>query len=430
MTDTPAARLDVLHRADFSDFSEFALRQMLVFVSAVIMTAVTGDVIFALWLGVYFTLQAIYWKLVTTRRTQVSLARLLAAYGMYVATLTCFAFAPFYAMMMPDPIYVFAGGYALMAVTLFITQRPDPGWDLVLLDSGLFAAGVLGTLLLLWPKIATTGEALVALVICGSVVVYFFRSNVTRYHRRVERLEAEQRYARALKARALGQFVGGVAHDFNNQLAAILGHLELFELLDTPQEREDALRQARESAERAAMTVKQLLASSGRTRLSPKPIDMTAFVTQLGPVVLGLTDGRISLQVAGHSERALIAKVDTDMLETCVLQLCLNAQDAMTGKGKITIRAELMLERPTLEPALEAKPPYVAVTVEDSGPGVSREALSKIAEPFYTTKAVGEGAGLGLSAVAGFARQSGGGLLLENGAKGLRASILLPLHDA
>lgn len=427
MTETVTERLEGLYQSEFGEPIELALRQGIVVVVSALMITLTQDVFFVVWAAMYYLTVLVFWWTVRPGEpgAHASAARLNLARALYVLSISTFYLGPIYTMSLGDPIYMLVGAYALVGTALFLIQRPDPAPDAVWLDSASFAIGTFGSFLSVLPMLTGLAQQMVAGAVCLATLLYFMKASQARTARHKARRDAERRYAGAMKSRALGQFVGGVAHDFNNLLTAIIGNLELHDLLDDPTEKSAALRQSREAAQRAAMTVKQLLASSGRTRLNTSPTELGGFVLRLEPVLRDLLESGISVQVSGFDD-PIYVHVDREMLETCVIQLCLNAQDALGRKGSINVKAVTLATRPDLDPPLGTAPPYPAILVEDDGPGVSAEALGKLAEPFYTTKPVGEGVGLGLSAVAGFARQSGGGLHLESDTRGLRAYIVLP----
>ncbi|CAN0586759.1 unnamed protein product, partial [Ectocarpus sp. 12 AP-2014] len=203
--------------------------------------------------------------------------------------------------------------------------------------------------------------------------------------------------------------------EFNNDLTVILGNLDLFETLENPDDRAAAIRESRTAAARAAQTVRHLLATSGRTRLMPSDLPLNSALFDLGEALTDVLKSDMTVEVVPPAD-SLVVRVDSDALRASIMQLGLNAQEATSGSGQIRIRAERRATAGDLDPPPDTSPPYIAVILEDDGPGVSDEALALLAEPFYSTKPPNEGRGLGLSAVAGFTRQSGGGLKLEHGA--------------
>jgi signal transduction histidine kinase len=241
-----------------------------------------------------------------------------------------------------------------------------------------------------------------------------------------ERERAESRLIQAQKMEAVGQLTGGIAHDFNNLLTAIIGSLDLL-LRRTDEERVARLaRNALQAAERGATLTAQLLAFSRRQRLSPTPVDPNDVVTGMADLLGRAIGTHISIDMALADElwRAL---ADPTQLEVMILNLVINARDAMPAGGRIRIETRNVREVP---PALAAElnpGEYVALAVSDTGTGMPPDVLARAFEPFFTTKVQGKGTGLGLSQLYGFARQSGGTVRIESEpGQGTIVTIYLP----
>ncbi|HWP62337.1 MAG TPA: ATP-binding protein [Candidatus Binatia bacterium] len=260
------------------------------------------------------------------------------------------------------------------------------------------------------------GGAMVGLVAIGEDLTE--RRRLEAHVQRVERMEA------------IGQLAGGIAHDFNNLLTVIGGHADLI-LACVPVEAPVATEAAeiRAAVERASGLTRQLLAVSRRQILEPRPVDLAATVGGLEPMLRRLLGERIELVV----ERAPGAWVEADpaQLEQVVLNLAVNARDAMPDGGRLTIavglaRAGSMVDGRSEPLETEA----VLLRVQDTGVGMSPEVAARAFEPFYTTKPAGVGTGLGLATVYGIVRQSGGEVFLETApGAGATFTIVLPRID-
>ena len=420
-------RLEDLHRAEYGSRGETVIRYL-------IMGSVVGVLLFVLdrtlvmiWGGMYFLLEISVAAAVHMRGLVSTQTRYLVALSLYGLSGLCFMSLPLYLISANiSPGMTFAGGAGLVGLLLYTLQRPQREPGLMVADCAQVLIITAALLIILHPKLDTWMDQITVVFIALCVAGYYVGSLTVGWRQQRRLRDAQQRYATAQKARAMGQFVGGVAHDFNNQLTAVLGNLELHEQLTNPQDRAAALSECRAAAERAAMTVQQLLASSGRTRLAPTPLAMGDFLFDLGEVLTDLLDPEMTVELVPLPD-PLVAYVDQDMLETSAIQLCLNAQDATKGRGRIALSVEQRSAMSGQAPHPDAPHSFVALIIEDNGPGVPVDALPMIAEPFYTTKPASEGRGLGASAVAGFARQSGGDLLFETSPMGgLRAVVLLP----
>ena len=226
-----------------------------------------------------------------------------------------------------------------------------------------------------------------------------------------ELAEAQEALRRSQKMEAIGQLTGGIAHDFNNLLAGISGGLE-FLRTRLGQGRFDGLERyigaAEDSTRRAAALTQRLLAFSRRQTLVPKPTDVNRLISGMEELIRRTAGPSVALEVVGAGGLWL-TQIDPSQLENAVLNLSINARDAMPDGGRITIETanKWLDDRAARE--REVKPgQYVSVCVTDTGTGMSPEVISRAFDPFFTTKPIGQGTGLGLSMIHGFVRQSGG----------------------
>jgi signal transduction histidine kinase/CheY-like chemotaxis protein len=223
-----------------------------------------------------------------------------------------------------------------------------------------------------------------------------------------KRKTAEDALSRATRMEVLGQLTGGLAHDFNNLLTAILGNLELVEMrLGADEMLRKMVQTATRSAERGAKLTEQLLAFSRRQHLASQPIDLNTAVSGMSEMLARTLGGGMELRTA-LADDLWPALIDQTQIEVALLNLVINARDAMGVGGTIlvgtrNVRTDQRDFSDDLVPG-----DYVALSVADSGEGMTAEVLAKAFEPFFTTKEVGKGTGLGLSQVYGLARQSGG----------------------
>lgn len=224
-----------------------------------------------------------------------------------------------------------------------------------------------------------------------------------------ERIELEERLRESQKLEAVGHLTGGVAHDFNNLLTVIIGSSEeLVERLSDPSQKQMA-KLAVSAAERGAELTSRLLAFARRQPLDPRLVDINALTVDLQSLFERTLPENIEL-VMQPDARPLVTEIDANELETALLNLVVNARDAMRLGGKITIESsvawlddEYALHHPQVVPG-----EYILISVSDTGTGIDRETLARVFEPFFTTKKAGHGSGLGLSMVFGFTKQSGG----------------------
>ncbi|MEZ0136277.1 MULTISPECIES: hybrid sensor histidine kinase/response regulator [Novosphingobium] len=229
-----------------------------------------------------------------------------------------------------------------------------------------------------------------------------------------ERRQAEAALRQAQKMEALGQLTGGVAHDFNNLLMIIRSSAELLRRPDLSEEKHRRFVDAiTDTADRAAGLTRQLLAFARRQPLQAERFDAALRVDNLTTLLETTVGSRINLRIDKQSADCMV-EADANQFDTAILNMVVNARDAMGGEGElvITVDAPHGIPQRRGHPAKSAE--YVAVAVVDTGTGIAREDLARVFEPFFTTKEVGQGTGLGLSQLFGFAKQSGGDVTVES----------------
>lgn len=251
--------------------------------------------------------------------------------------------------------------------------------------------------------------------------------------RTVELMQAEEKLRQSQKMEAVGQLTGGLAHDFNNLLAGISGALELMSSRIAQgrwTETEKYISTAQGAAKRAAALTHRLLAFSRRQTLDPRPTNVNALTVGMGELIQRTVGPSIAVQFAGK-EDVWPTLVDSSQLENALLNLCINARDAMPEGGRITIETEnLCMGRDAASAHEMREGEYLALSVTDTGTGMTPEVIAKAFDPFFTTKPIGQGTGLGLSMIYGFAKQSGGQVRIHSQVGvGTKISIYLPRYD-
>ncbi len=250
-----------------------------------------------------------------------------------------------------------------------------------------------------------------------------------------DRLRAEEQLRQSQKMEAVGQLTGGIAHDFNNMLTGIIGSLDIVKRRLASGKTADLERfmdAAAPSAQRAAALTHRLLAFSRRQTLDPRPIDVNVLVKSLEELLTRTIGEQIELDVALKPELVL-AKADANQLESALLNLAINARDAMPKGGKLIIETTDAQLDPNYVKRHDGLQPgrYILVAVSDTGVGMSAEVLQKAVDPFFTTKPLGQGTGLGLSMVYGFAKQSGGHIRIHSHpGQGTSVKLYLPMAEA
>lgn len=261
----------------------------------------------------------------------------------------------------------------------------------------------------------------------GETVLIAVLSDATK----LKSLEAQ--FVQSQKMQAIGQLAGGVAHDFNNLLTAISGHCDLL-LLRHDQSDPDYsdLIQINQNANRAAALVSQLLAYSRKQTLRPETMDLRDTLSELTHLLNRLVGEKVTLTLS-HDPTLWSIRADKRQLEQVLMNLVVNARDAMSEGGEIKVKTEnITLDDPLWrDRAIVAPGPYVRVTVEDQGSGIAPDKIQKVFEPFYTTKRTGEGTGLGLSTAYGIVKQTGGFIFVDSIlGQGTMFQLLFPAHES
>jgi len=312
---------------------------------------------------------------------------------------------------------------------------------------GLIVAGfaVWGTLFAegpLAPSLRAEPLLLLAFLI-GPLVPALTLAADASWRKRAERLLRDARrdlqqvraeFAQAQKMEAVGQLTGGVAHDFNNLLTVILGNLDMAQRQLEPSTEPSAERLRRvinnavRGAQRATTITQRLLAFSRKQPLDPKPLDVNALLDGMADFMRRSLGETVSLEIV-PGDGLWQVEADPTQLEAALINLAVNARDAMAKTGKLTIETgNVLLDEVYCERHDELVPgQYVQIAVADTGSGMSKEVLQRVFEPFFTTKEAGHGTGLGLSQVYGFVKQSGGHIHIDSQpGKGTIVRIFLP----
>lgn len=247
----------------------------------------------------------------------------------------------------------------------------------------------------------------------------------------LERTRAEEQLRQASKMEAVGRLTGGLAHDFNNLLTVVMGNIEAIQrrMKEGGDEKVRGYADfAMQGVRRAAALTKRLLAFSRGQPLEPTPVNANELVSSMTELFARTIGEKIALKTA-VVENLWTVEADANQLEASLLNLVVNARDAMPNGGSLTIEtSNVRLDEEYAEAHDGARPgDYVAISVSDTGVGMPKETLARVFEPFFTTKPAGQGTGLGLSQIYGFVKQSGGHVQIESEVgKGTRAKIFLP----
>jgi signal transduction histidine kinase/CheY-like chemotaxis protein len=277
-----------------------------------------------------------------------------------------------------------------------------------------------------YPLLATNRDEV------GLVTEAFARMRESLERGRKEQHELEQRLRQAHKMEAVGRLAGGVAHDFNNLLTIIRGHSDLLADRMESNAQKKSVEQIQKAADRAVGMTRQLLAFSRMQVLQPRVLDLNAIIAEMGKMVPRLIGEHIDYSFLPEANLAAV-KADPGQIEQVLMNLAVNARDAMPQGGKLKVQThnvELSSSEAAKRPSMPAGK-YVQITVSDTGHGMDEQTKAQIFEPFFTTKEVGKGTGLGLATVYGIVKQSGGFIWVSSApGNGATFEIYLPVTTA
>src|SRR3954452_25516540 len=282
---------------------------------------------------------------------------------------------------------------------------------------------------------ATMGQHLVfgipATALLFLLLAFAFRRTQHLQAEAAARREAEEALKHSQRLEALGQLTGGVAHDFNNLLTVIRASVDLLNRPQLSEERRQRYVTAiADAVARAAKLTSQLLAFARRQTLKPEVFDIGERMRSLQDMLATLLGPAIEIIMRLPADPCLV-KADASQFETALINMATNARDAMQGQGRLTLSVQAATTVPDTVAPLAGRHGFVSVTVSDTGVGIPAGRIGRIFEPFFTTKLVGQGTGLGLSQVFGFARQSGGEVTVESEVgQGSTFSLFLPRMPA
>ena len=241
-----------------------------------------------------------------------------------------------------------------------------------------------------------------------------------------DRRHAEERLHQAQKLEVIGQLTGGVAHDFNNLLTAVLGNIELAMLRTQDKKLLQILGSASTAAARGAKLTEQLLAFARKQHLAPRVVNLNEIISHMGDLLFQTIGATVRIETVLEKDLWAVM-IDVTQLELVILNLAINGRDAMPHGGRLTVATRNIGASDRIRPEALPVRDYAAISVTDTGTGMTQDVVAKAFEPFFTTKEVGEGTGLGLSQVLGFAQQSGGEVRIDTRlGKGTTITLYLP----
>ncbi len=412
--------LSALKRIDSFDNFEVQARTIILFVVAVSATIILDDLIWVWWFLAYLVAFSVYSYSVRRAPRWVS--------GTYLALVAVLGFFTMMAILSAG-LYLFANvdvfvrygglilyfGAAMNTVALRVREPSFFVFDV----AALYVAG-LGFVVIEYLR-SGLGQPILMLSLGMISFCLYLTVLVQVMDKLRQRLEAARNSQIAAEhQRAIGQISAGVAHDFNNLLTVVLGNLELSREMTNPGERQQLLAEAEAAARRGATLTGQLLAFSRKANLSPRVVNYAEIIEQLEPLAVGML-GRTHRLHVGDTAPMPPLLIDSATLIAVLLNLILNAKEAMPHGGTIWLDAEMQDK---------GDMPMMCLRINDTGKGMTAQVLDKIFEPFFSTKPAGQGSGLGLPMAQGFVEQSGGQIFIQSRqGQGSEVMLCLPVTD-
>lgn len=420
--------IERLYRLDYGDVGEFWFRMLGSLLGAWIIWLYTGWILAWVWIGAYATLQIAFYLFLRAKLNSASQSDVLLAHAIFPFLLVSFIWMPILMITSTDDVLSVSGFTILSGVIVFVVRRSEEYLKMMLFEIAILAVclgvGVAVILARYEDPLAWLG------LIFGALTLVFYVTQAAIIVRR-QRIRADEiaiRTTQAQKLEAIGKLAGGVAHDFNNLLTVILGNLDLMKEIKDSEVRAVLLEDARSATLRGARVVRQLLTYARQTEGAPQTMDASDLLRSVEEMCKTFIPESIALKVS-FPPTTMRVVVDEALFVTSMLNLIKNSIDAIDVAGQITVTAASRhLVRPLKCNAGQSLPAgyFVEFVVTDTGTGIPFDVLGRVTDPFFTTKEVAKGSGLGLSMVAGFAMRAGGGLDIQSGEKGTVASLLLP----
>ena len=417
-----------LWHSAFGRPQELVARLTAASVVAVGLFTYNGTPLAPIWLGLYLAAQGLFAVVLSHALRSGSRGAEIASWTTFVIASASFTWLPLWLLSSNDNTLIYSSVLSLACLCVYNVWREEPPDFVLYVDVGTGWLVVFVALALFLPGIETVAEKLILTLLTIIFAGYYSAALISAQFYRQRLREASERGIQSQKMEAIGQLSGGIAHDFKNILTVVQGNLELHDEITDPRERAKLVREAHGASLRATGLVSRLLTFARKTPLDAETLHLPDVLQEI--VALSRRTVPESIAFDASPVPDVHIRADRDGLTSALLNLILNAKDAMqeTG-GHISLQAHLV-------PGDAAHPErrqrngesHLWLSVIDSGPGIPVHLLEKVTEPFFTTKGVGDGSGLGLAMAAGFAMQAGGTLKIASTTSGHARGTTVALH--
>ena len=417
--------IETMIEADIGSAAELTLRFSVVGLGAVLM-GLTGRPEITIWLFAFLGVNGFYSWLLGRVQSPVSRRTYVVLTGLFAASVTLYTSCAIYLFLIGTPTFITVSLAALSAQALFNISRHRQSSALMIYDTVIVTlAGLFFGLSSVTLSADRTYEHAVIIITTVGVCSYYAIAQFRKVQIHEALNASRQEAAHAQKMRAVGQLTAGVAHEFNNLLTVIRGNIELAQLSGGAGDYQDRLNDAIHAADRANLLTSQMLSLSRKARLTAGQVNLEKFCREFQTILPQIVPATVAVQLEEAPDLSSIY-CDPGQLKVALINLVSNAADAVAGQGRIWIACHRASERDLTRMSITDSRDFVIFSIRDDGPGISPDMLQKVVEPFFTTKAVGKGTGLGLPMVKGFCEQSGGGMMIRSGTSGTIVTCALP----
>lgn len=426
-----ARDVERLRNLELGDRYEPYVRFASVGLAGVLIAVYTGWISPLFWAAGFFVSFALHTFFIATRKAFVSRNEILVAALLFANLQISYSWLPVLLFIGQTRELMLVGGVLIAAQLLFLVRRCDT----LKVYNTMQVAGLICMSVVVYigfvPDLETPFALFGAALTLVGLNYYFWQGLRTSRRMRIDQETAAHQAHQAQKMAAVGQLAGGVAHDFNNNLTAIIGSLEILQVMsDVPDHQQD-IDNALVAARQAAKTVKQLMLFARVEKPNFTVIRLGDIFAELAALTQRLIPASVTVDKTGI-DPDLVIRADLHQLLTGLINLVVNGVDAMPRGGMLRLEArhaQIRQPEPMADGAQLVPGGYALITVADSGHGIPPSILPNVIDPFFTTKPVGKGTGLGLSMVAGMMREFGGGLSIQSDPDGTRVTLFLPMED-
>lgn len=425
---THLAEITRLRVLEYSNVPEWLVRLTSVAAGSAMLAVYTGTPLAMLWIAGYAAAHLVYYLFLRSHAVSATLRDVRIAQTLYLAVPQSFVLGPAWMVVQDDRALNLIGTALFGCSLVYLIRRNEISRYPVIGQISVMSLTMASVAVVILPEL----DSLVArggLVMSWVALVGFFARSICQSLKlTLAERAARDEVAQSQKLAAIGQMAGGVAHDFNNNLTIISGNLELLADLEDAQERALCLAAAQTAAAQAASTVKELLIFARKSPAQMIQMDANAPLADVEVLAQRLMPALITMQVQTLSQGDLVY-ADKNQLVTAILNLVVNARDAMPEGGRLGITARritLSTDMPVSGGRILPAGRYISYEVRDTGHGIPAAIRFSVIEPFFTTKPAGKGTGLGLSIVHSIAEHFSGGVEIVSVPSGTTVSILLP----